>query len=267
VGDDAPRRVSPSPTPVIALRDVGKSYRIRGSHAALDALCNVNLSVHLGEFAVVVGPSGCGKSTLLRIVAGLDRATSGTVEVDQRVVTGPISSAGIVFQDPLLMSWRTAVANVMLPIEVLRRDRRLYRRRALDLIRLVGLDGFEDRYPSELSGGMQQRVALARALVADPDVLLMDEPFAALDEITREQMGLELLRIWTETRKTVLFVTHSIAEAVFLADRVVVMSARPGVVRADIPIDLPRPRTAKLRGVQRYTEYCQEIREQLGLIG
>src|SRR5262249_20180361 len=138
--------------------------------------------------------------------------------------------------------------------------------RALELIRLVGLQGFEDRYPYELSGGMQQRVALARALVADPDVLLMDEPFAALDEITREQMSLELLRIWTETRKTVLFVTHSIAEAVFLADRVVVLSARPGLVRADIPIDLPRPRTAKLRGAQRYTEYCQEIRERLGLV-
>ena len=254
------------PAPVIALRGVGKSYRIRGGHPPLHALCEVSLAVGLGEFVVVVGPSGCGKSTLLRIVAGLDQATAGAVEVEQRAVTGPIGSAGIVFQDPLLMPWRTTLQNVMLPIEVLRRDRRAYRQRAGELIRLVGLQGFEDRYPYELSGGMQQRVALARALIADPDVLLMDEPFAALDEITREQMSLELLRIWTETRKTVLFVTHSIAEAVFLADRVVVLSARPGVVRADITIELPRPRTAKLRGVHRYTEYCQQIRERLGLV-
>jgi len=250
--------VSGAVPPVIALRGVGQRYRTIGRAGPLHALSDVTLSVALGELVVVVGPSGCGKSTLLRIVAGLVRATAGTVEVEGRM--------GIVFQDPLLMSWRTAVDNVMLPIEILRRDRRAYRPRALELIRLVGLDGFQDRYPHELSGGMQQRVALARALVADPDVLLMDEPFAALDEITREQMSLELLRIWTETRKTVLFVTHSIAEAVFLADRVVVLSARPGMVRAVITIDLPRPRTAKLRGVQRYTEYCQEVREQLGLI-
>ncbi|MBI4255129.1 MAG: ABC transporter ATP-binding protein [Candidatus Rokubacteria bacterium] len=251
--------------PVIALHGLGKTYRpLAGT--PIDALRDIGLEVERGEFVVVVGPSGCGKSTLLRIVAGLDTATSGVVEVDGARVGGPVASAGIVFQDPLLMMWRTALQNVLLPVEVLRLDRATYRRRAIDLLRLVGLEGFEHRYPHELSGGMQQRVALARALIHNPALLLMDEPFAALDEITREQMSLEVLRIWEETGKTVLFVTHSIAEAVFLGDRVVVLSARPGVVRTEIRIDLPRPRTAKLRGLQRYTEYCQEIREQLGLI-
>ncbi len=267
MGGGAPRRVTSGrgARPVVALRALGKSYRpIEG--APIVALRDIDLVVERGELVVVVGPSGCGKSTLLRIIAGLDGATEGVVEVDGDAVTGPVATAGLMFQDPLLMAWRTALANVMLPIEVLRRDRTTYRRRALDLMRLIGLEGFEHRYPHELSGGMQQRVALARALIHDPDLLLMDEPFAALDEITREQMSLELLRIWTETGKTVLFVTHSIAEAVFLGDRVVVLSARPGLVRAEIRIDLPRPRTAKVRGLQRYTDHCQDIREQLGLV-
>ena len=220
-----------------------------------------------GEFATVVGPSGCGKSTLLRIIAGLDRPTTGAVVVGGAPVTGPVASAGIMFQDPLLMAWRTTIGNVLLPIEVLRRDRAAYAERAKELLRLVGLQGFEQRYPHELSGGMQQRVALARALIHDPELLLMDEPFAALDEITREQMGFELLRIWSETGKTVVFVTHSISEAVFLGDRVAVLSARPGMLRSDIRIDLPRPRATELRGDQRFTDYCQKIRQQLGLVG
>jgi NitT/TauT family transport system ATP-binding protein len=252
-------------TPVIALRGLAKTYRSLEGRT-VHALRDVDLAVGQGELVVVVGPSGCGKSTLLRIVAGLDTATTGTAEVNGRPVRAPIASVGMVFQDPLLMRWRTALDNVMLPVEVLRLDRAAHRRQALDLFRLVGLAGFEHRYPHELSGGMQQRVALARALIHNPALLLMDEPFAALDEITRESMALELLRIWEETGKTILFVTHSIAEAVFLADRVVVMAARPGVVRATITIDLPRPRTAKLRGQLRYAEHCQEIREQLGLI-
>ena len=251
---------------VIRLSAVGKAYRAAAGDT-IEALRDIDLAVAPGEFLAVVGPSGCGKSTLLRMIAGLDHATSGRVEVNGIPVTGPVATAGIMFQDPLLMAWRTALGNVLLPIEVLRRDRATYRQRAGELLALVGLAGFEPRYPHELSGGMQQRVALARALIHDPAVLLMDEPFAALDEIAREQMGLELLRIWSDTGKTVLFVTHSISEAVFLADRVIVLSARPGLVRAEIRIDLPRPRTAKLRGLQRYTDHCQDIREQLGLVG
>jgi NitT/TauT family transport system ATP-binding protein len=251
---------------VIRLSGVGKAYRT-AEGSTIEALRDIDFAVDRGEFATVVGPSGCGKSTLLRIIAGLDRATAGVVEVEGAPVTGPVASAGIMFQDPLLMAWRTAVNNVLLPIEVLRRDISVYRERAKEMLRLVGLEGFEQRYPHELSGGMQQRVALARALIHDPELLLMDEPFAALDEITREQVGLELLRIWSDTGKTVLFVTHSISEAVFLGDRVVVLSARPGLLRAEISIDLPRPRSAELRGDQRYTDYCQKIRQQLGLVG
>jgi NitT/TauT family transport system ATP-binding protein len=251
---------------VIRLSGVGKAYGT-AEGGTVEALREIDFAVDRGEFATVVGPSGCGKSTLLRIIAGLDRATAGVVEVEGAPVAGPVASAGIMFQDPLLMAWRTAVSNVLLPIEVLRHDLSIYRERAMKMLHLVGLQGFEQRYPHELSGGMQQRVALARALIHDPELLLMDEPFAALDEITREQMGLELLRIWSDTGKTVLFVTHSISEAVFLGDRVVVLSARPGLLRAEIRIDLPRPRSAELRGDQRYTNYCQKIRQQLGLVG
>jgi NitT/TauT family transport system ATP-binding protein len=250
----------------IALEALGKDYRsVKG--VAVQALYNVTLTVQQGEFAVIVGPSGCGKSTLLRIVGGLDRQTSGGVKVNGQDVRGPISDVGIVFQDPLLMEWRTTLENVMLPVEVLRLDKATYLARARDLLNLVGLSGFENRYPQELSGGMRQRAAIARALIHNPSLLLMDEPFAALDEITREQMSMELQRIWQETGKTVLFVTHSIPEAVFLGDRVVVLSARPGIVKENATIRLPRPRTGKLRGSREYTGYCQEIREQLGLAG
>ena len=251
---------------VVCLSNVGKQYQTADG-VTIEALRDIHLAVEHGEFTAVVGPSGCGKSTLLRIIAGLDRASAGSVEIDGALIAGPVASAGVMFQDPLLMAWRTALDNVLLPIEVLRRKRAAYRERARELLALVGLQGFEKRYPHELSGGMQQRVALARALIHDPELLLMDEPFAALDEITREQMGLELLRIWNETGKTVLFVTHSISEAVFLADRVLVLSARPGLLRAEIRVELPRPRSAKVRGLQRYTDHCQQIREQLGLVG
>ena len=251
---------------VVQLRSVCKRYRT-SEGVSIEALRGIDLTVEHGEFTALVGPSGCGKSTLLRIIAGLDRPTTGSIEIFGTPVAGPVASAGIMFQDALLMAWRTALGNVLLPIEVLRRDVEAYRERARGLLTLVGLKGFEQRYPHELSGGMQQRVALARALIHDPELLLMDEPFAALDEITREQMGLELLRIWIETRKTVLFVTHSISEAVFLADRVLVLSARPGLLRAEIRVQLPRPRSAKVRGMQLYTDYCQQIREQLGLVG
>ncbi|MCC6211929.1 MAG: ABC transporter ATP-binding protein [Burkholderiales bacterium] len=248
------------------LRDVSKIYQ-SSDGTVLTALQDITLSVRPGEFASVVGPSGCGKSTLLRLIAGLDRPSRGDVLLAGAPVIAPIPSVGIVFQDPLLMPWRTVLDNVMLPIEVLRLSDGNHRAQALELLTLVGLKGFERRYPRELSGGMQQRAAIARALIHNPPLLLMDEPFGALDEITREQMGLEVLRIWNETRKTIVFITHSIAESVFLSDRVVVMSPRPGVVRANIVVDLPRPRDATVRGMPRYVEHCQEIRGQLGLMG
>jgi NitT/TauT family transport system ATP-binding protein len=249
----------------VVLNNVNKDYHsVEG--ITVHALSSVTLTVEEGEFAVLVGPSGCGKSTLLRIIGGLDHQTSGEVKVNGRDVRGPISDVGIVFQDPLLMEWRTTLQNVMLPVEILRLDRNKLRPRALDLLRLVGLSGFENRYPGELSGGMRQRVAIARALIHDPPLLLMDEPFGALDEITREQMCAELLRIWGQTGKTVVFVTHSIPEAVFLGDRVIVLSARPGVVKENKTIHLPRPRTGRLRGDHEYTDYCQTIRERLGLV-
>jgi NitT/TauT family transport system ATP-binding protein len=191
----------------------------------------------------LVGRSGCGKSTLLRIVAGLLEPTGGRVTIAGTPVTGPRRDVSLMFQRPALLPWRNVIENVLLPVEVHRLDRRAYRRRAHDLLELVGLDAFATRSPWELSGGMQQRVALCRALVVEPRILLMDEPFAALDALTREELGLELQRIWSEHRATILFVTHSIEEAVLLADRVVVMSARPGRIRRVVPVDLPRPRS------------------------
>jgi NitT/TauT family transport system ATP-binding protein len=252
-------------TPIIRLRDVSKVYR-SSDGATLTALQGITLAIPAGEFVSVVGPSGCGKSTLLRMIAGLDAPSAGEVAVGGTPVLAPIPSVGIVFQDPLLMPWRTVLDNVMVPLEILRRGGAGERGLALELLALVGLEGFERRYPRELSGGMQQRAAIARALVHNPPLLLMDEPFGALDEITREQMGRELLRIWEETGKTIVFITHSIAESVFLSDRVVVMSPRPGVIRADVIVELPRPRVAKVRASPRYVDYCQEIRAQLGLI-
>ena len=249
----------------IEVRNLRKTYRsVEG--VSLEALRDVTATIARGEFVSVVGPSGCGKSSLLRIIAGLDTGTGGEVIVNSRRVTTPIADVGIVFQDPLLMPWRTTLKNVMLPIEVLRLRVPGFRARVDALIRLVHLEGFEHRYPHELSGGMRQRVALARALIHDPPLLLMDEPFGSLDEITREQMALELMRIWDETRKTILFVTHSVSEAVFLSDQVFVMSPRPGVVKAQLRIDLPRPRAPKIRGLQSYTDYCQQIRDELGLL-
>jgi NitT/TauT family transport system ATP-binding protein len=249
-------------TPSVALRDVTMVYRsLEGQRVT--ALRDVSGELAPHEFVVIVGPSGCGKSTLLRLVAGLVPATHGSVAVNGAPVTGPVADVGIVFQDPVLMVWRTALRNVVLPIEVLHGDVGRGRRRAAELLAMVGLGGLENRYPHELSGGQQHRVAIARALVHDPALLLMDEPFGALDEITREQMGLELLRIWEETHKTVLFVTHSVAEAVFLGDRVIVMSGRPGTVLGSVDIGLPRPRTAAMRGSHLYTEYCQAVRHRL----
>ena len=229
------------------------------------ALEEVSFGVEPEEFVTVVGRSGCGKSTLLKITAGLLPATGGEVRVAGIPVKSPLTNIGVVFQSPVLLAWRKALDNVLLQIEARGLDVDVYRKRALELLELTGLRGFENKYPNELSGGMQQRVSISRALIHDPPLLLMDEPFGALDAITRDEMNLELLRIWSESKKTVLFITHSIPEAVFLGDRVVVMTPRPGKVAEIMSIDLPRPRTTALRDDQRFIGYVRKIRERLGV--
>ena len=224
------------------------------------ALSDINVDVGEGEFVTVVGPSGCGKTTLLRILGGLLRRTGGDVILAGSPVDGPRRDIGIVFQNPILLPWRTVLDNAMLPAEVLGLPREQYRERALDLLKMVGLQGFEDKYPMELSGGMQQRAAITRALLHDPAILLMDEPFGALDAMTREQMNLELQRIWRESGKTILLITHSIPEAVFLGDRILVMTPRPGRLAEVIAVDIPRPRTLDMMATPRFGEITLEIR-------
>ena len=247
-------------TRVIRIDDVSKVYSTR-AREAIAALERISLDVGENEFVVLVGPSGCGKSTLLKMVAGLLPVTTGSIQVHGTPVDGPREDVGIVFQAPVLLNWRDVLNNVLFPIEILHRDRQRYRPVALDLIRLVGLAGFENKHPRELSGGMQQRVAICRALIHDPTVLLMDEPFGALDALTREEMTIELLRIWTERPKTIVFVTHSIPEAVLLADRVVVMTPRPGRVAEVLAVDLPRPRTTDMTFSPPFKDYSDRIRE------
>jgi NitT/TauT family transport system ATP-binding protein len=249
--------------PLITVSRLEKTYMTRAG-SRIRALADVTLDVADGEFVTIVGPSGCGKTTLLRILGGLLSASSGGVELLGRPVSGPSRKVGMVFQDPVLLPWRTVLDNVMLPVVVLRLDRRTYHARALDLLALVGLKGFEDKYPHELSGGMRQRVSLARALVHDPALLLMDEPFGALDAMTREAMNLELQRIWRESGKTVAFITHSIPEAAFLGDRVVVMSPRPGRIVDVVTVDLARPRDLDLLGSDAFGVYTRKIRQMLG---
>ncbi len=234
-------------------------------HDEVVALEEVSFAVGEGEFITVVGRSGCGKTTLLKLTAGLLAPTAGTVHVAQAAVRGPLTNVGIVFQSPVLLAWRKTIDNVLLQIEARKLRIEDYRERALELLELTGLKGFEDRYPSELSGGMQQRVSISRALIHDPPLLLMDEPFGALDAITRDEMNLELLRIWHEAKKTVVFITHSIAEAVFLGDRVIVMTPRPGKVSEIVKLDLPRPRTTALRDDPKFISYVKHIRTSLGV--
>jgi NitT/TauT family transport system ATP-binding protein len=216
-----------------------------------------------GELVTLVGRSGCGKSTLLRIVAGLVAPSSGRVTVAGREVRGPSRDVALAFQRPALLPWRNVLENVLLPVEVLGLDRRAYRKRAEELLGLVGLAGFEERRPHELSGGMQQRAALCRSLVYDPSVLLMDEPFAALDALTREELSLELQRIFAEHGKTIVFVTHSISEAVLLADRVVVMTPRPGRIAEIVPVAAPRPRSLGMSGQAALAEPAARVHDLL----
>jgi NitT/TauT family transport system ATP-binding protein len=250
--------------PAAALRFAGlnKTYTSQDGRQ-LVALQNIEFDVRPGEFVVVVGPSGCGKSTLLRILAGLARASSGAVSIGGEAVDGPSRDIGIVFQSPVLLPWRTVLQNVLVPAEIQRRDMAESRARAMDYLDLVGLAGFESRYPKELSGGMQQRVGIARALVNDPSLLLMDEPFGALDAMTRETMNLELLRIRERSGATVMLVTHSIPEAVFLGDRVVVMSPRPGRVTQIVPVHLPHPRTLDIVNTEAFGSFVAGIRAGL----
>jgi NitT/TauT family transport system ATP-binding protein len=227
------------------------------------ALDNIDLHVDDGEFVSIVGPSGCGKTTFINLCDGLLKPTAGKIYIDGKQVTGPGTDRGMVFQDSCLMPWRTVIKNVLFGLECQGLDNAEGQERARTFIKLVGLQGFEDHYPHELSGGMQQRCNLARALTVDPKILIMDEPFAALDAQTREIMQKELLRIWSEARKTVLFITHQINEAIYLADRVIVFGARPGRVKQTIKIDLPRPRDLSLKRDPRFLELENQVWEQI----
>jgi NitT/TauT family transport system ATP-binding protein len=238
-------------------QNIWKLFSRRGE--AVEALHDVSIQVGAGEFVSIVGASGCGKTTLLRIVDGLVAPTRGDIRVDGQPVSGPGPDRGFVFQQDALFPWRTVLDNVVFGLEVQGRARRETRERANGFLQLVGLAGFEHLFPHELSGGMRQRANLARALTIDPDVLLMDEPFASLDAQTREIMQSELLRIWRSNRKTVLFVTHQIDEAVYLSDRVVVMTSRPGRVKSILEVDIPRPRDLSIKRTPRFLELVDEI--------
>jgi NitT/TauT family transport system ATP-binding protein len=233
--------------------------RLNKSFGNLAALRSIDLSVERGEFISVVGPSGCGKTTFLRIVAGLEQATSGEVSLDGRIVREPGTDRGFVFQNDSLLPWRTVFTNAIIGREVAGKIGPADRKRTMELLKLVGLEGFENYHPRQLSGGMRQRVNLARALAIDPEILLMDEPFAALDAQTREIMQAELLRIWERGQKTVLFVTHQIDEAVFLSDRVLVFARRPGRIQAEIKIPLPRPRTLEVKRTPEFVALVDRI--------
>lgn len=239
-----------------------KRYQL--ASGPLTAFEDITITVEDGEFVALVGPSGCGKSSLLRVVAGLSELSEGECAVAGAPMAGPRRDVGIVFQSALLFPWRTVLGNVMIPVDVQKLDRSHYLPAARQLLDLVGLTEFEQAYPRELSGGMQQRVGIARALVNDPTILLMDEPFGALDAMTREYMNVELQRLWMDRSSTILFITHSIPEAVFLADRVMVMTSRPGRVAEICRIDLPRPRSLNTMTEPAFGEYVRHIRTFFG---
>jgi NitT/TauT family transport system ATP-binding protein len=242
----------------IHIEGLEKTYASKGGRVT--ALAQVNLTIRQNEFITLVGPSGCGKSTLLKLIGVLIRPSRGLLLHDGVVLTRPPRDVGIVFQEAVLLEWRSVFDNVLLPAEILGLDMTKARARAMYLLKLVGLAGFERRFPRELSGGMQQRVSICRALIHNPSVLLMDEPFAALDALTREELGFELMRIWDDDKKTVIFVTHNITEAILLADRVVAMSPRPGRIAKIVDIALPRPRSVDMEFSPQFKSYSDEIR-------
>ena len=248
--------------PHIALAHIEKVYA--SEHGAVTALQDINLSVGRSEFISIIGPSGSGKSTLLMIVAGLVGATGGTVVIADRPVAAPVTDVGIVFQQDLLFDWRTVLGNVLLPAEIRGLDKAAARTKAMTLLARVGLEGFEHRRPWELSGGMRQRAALCRALLHDASILLLDEPFGALDALTRDQMNLDLQELWLTDRPTAILVTHSISEAVFLSDRVIVLSARPGRIATEVRIDLARPRSIDVRDSAAFVAYQHALRLAIG---
>jgi NitT/TauT family transport system ATP-binding protein len=261
----APAAETAATREVIAVRRLSKRYGSRAD--AILALDDIDFAVPDREFLSIVGPSGCGKSTLLKILAGLIPASEGEALLNGTLIDGPRQDIGVVFQSPVLFPWRSVLGNVLLPADIQRLGREEMTKRAYDLLKLVGLDGFERRYPWELSGGMQQRVALVRALIHDPTLLLMDEPFGALDAMTREAMNVELQRIWMERRKTVVFITHSTAEAVFLGDRVLVMTPRPGKIGDLFQVELPRPRPLDVMNTEKFGGYVRRIRGVLNAGG
>jgi NitT/TauT family transport system ATP-binding protein len=252
----------------VSVTNLDKTYRLPAG-GTVAALRHVDLELRRGEFVSVVGPSGCGKSTLLKCVAGIASVSGGAIRVDDEIVVQPPDDMAIVFQRDILLDWRTVIENVLFPIEIKRLQKKEWIGPARDLLSSMGLAGFEQRHPWELSGGQRQRVAICRALIQKPHLLLMDEPFGALDALTRDELNLELQRLWMNTQKTVLFITHSIGEAVLLSDRVVVMGANPGRILETIDIDLPRPRSLDSRETPEFGRYAKRIRgrfEALGLL-
>jgi NitT/TauT family transport system ATP-binding protein len=252
----------------VHVRDLAKTYMTPGGKG-VDALKGVDLDLPRGQFLSVVGPSGCGKSTLLKCIAGLTDISAGSISVNGRPVVEPPDDMAIVFQRDILLEWRTVLENILLPIEFRRLPKAEWVGKARELLSLIGLEGYENRRPWELSGGQRQRVAICRALIQEPGLLLMDEPFGALDALTRDELNLELQRLWLTTGKTVLFITHGITEAVFLSDRVVVMAAEPGRIVETIDIDLPRPRSLDMRETPEFGRFSKRIRtlfEQMGFL-
>ena len=251
----------------ISIRNVGKIYA--ADENPIPALEDINLDIAPGEFISIVGPSGCGKSTLLKCVGGLQDVSSGSISIQNKEVKSPPENMAVVFQRDVLLDWRTVLDNVLILVELRGLRRQDYEQSALALLKKYGLDGYAHRYPWELSGGMRQRVAICRGLIIEPELLLMDEPFGALDAMTRDDLNAELERLWYETRKTVIFITHGIDEAIYLADRVVVMSRNPGRIAEIVPINIARPRPLSIRQTEEFGQYVQHIRQifvSMGLV-
>jgi len=253
----AARTTDDQPSSVLRIKAVRKLYR------DLEAIRNVSFDVADGEFLSLLGPSGCGKSTLLMMVAGLIDSTEGEIAVNGKAVAGPRREVGVVFQQPVLLPWRKVLDNVLFPIELLKLPRSQYEKRAMDLLAMAKIEDFAHHLPRQLSGGMRQRVSICRALIHDPRILLMDEPFSALDALSRDEMGVELLRIWQANRKTVIFVTHSIREAVLLSDRVLVMGRRPSTIVEELAIDLPRPRHIGMTEDESFNRFVRTLRKAI----
>jgi NitT/TauT family transport system ATP-binding protein len=269
-GDQSRANVTSTARDMISFDGIEKTYGIDAAEESVTALEDIDVDVEEGEFVSVVGPSGCGKTTLLHLAAGILEPTAGSVEIDGTDVQSPQhkrKEVGLVFQQPVALEWRTVRQNLLLPAQILKENGAIehemdyYESRADDLLALTGLEGFGDAYPNELSGGMQQRVTISQALIYEPSVLLMDEPFGSLDAMTKDELNIELLRVWRETRKTILFITHDLDEAVFLSDRIIVLSPRPGQVVDDIGIDLPRPRSEDTRGSERFVELSAQTHQ------